>query len=390
MIDLAHESFAKHGDCFFLEEDGGVLIITDALLENEREEIQKKKQFLYEQRQKVLEVAKQRVLEVTKQKDLERHGMLEIKRDFSGAACIDCLEKKGFLFPLCKEAHYYNCLECLDEAVKDNNKFACSRCKEEGDRFWMGEYRKAVGENEEGGLRLSALVTRLQTPDSFSLTHDLPNEAVLLTDQTAVTLSNIAISEKLFFVLLEKTKITVTENLSITEHTDNGVCIRENSMAINSPLRLTITKESVSSLVPENIGRIPPNSIGCSLEEVVLHDTGFISIFPKLRINEDCEVEYLWLHTKRKEHVAEILQQDQTSFGRVKNISLSGYAACVITKMIIHEDFEVENLTLDASEKEHVSEILAQKQKIYVGRVKQIYITDYAVRISKNMQCVLS
>ncbi|OIR56913.1 MAG: uncharacterized protein A8A55_2333 [Amphiamblys sp. WSBS2006] len=63
--------------------------------------------------------------------------------------------------------------------------------------FGMDEYRKTIRGNEEGEIRLSALAAQLQAPASFSLTHDLPNETVLLTDQTTVTLSNIEISERL-------------------------------------------------------------------------------------------------------------------------------------------------------------------------------------------------
>ncbi|OIR55997.1 MAG: uncharacterized protein A8A55_3257 [Amphiamblys sp. WSBS2006] len=62
MFDLARKSFAKHGDNFFLEETGGVLIVSEALLEKGHEDIQKKREFLYEKRQEVLEVVKQRVM----------------------------------------------------------------------------------------------------------------------------------------------------------------------------------------------------------------------------------------------------------------------------------------------------------------------------------------
>ncbi|OIR55607.1 MAG: uncharacterized protein A8A55_3647, partial [Amphiamblys sp. WSBS2006] len=111
-----------------------------------------------------------------------------------------------FLFPLCQEAHHHACLECLDVAVKDNQELICPICREEGDRFGMDEYKKGISQSEEG---LSALITQYQTPDSFSLIQDLPNETLLLTEKTTVTLSNIEISVKLFFVLLEKTKVTI-------------------------------------------------------------------------------------------------------------------------------------------------------------------------------------
>ncbi|OIR56250.1 MAG: uncharacterized protein A8A55_3005 [Amphiamblys sp. WSBS2006] len=195
MFNLAQESFARHRDSFFLREDGGVLIVSEESLKSEYEEIKKKEEFIYEKRQKALEVAKQTVLEAIKQKDLEKQGALEAegvsgmeRRDFSTAACMGCGDDESedgvFLFPLCKEAHHHVCLECLDGVAKDKQELICRICREEGDMFGMDEYKKATGQNEEG-LRLSALITQYQTPDSFSLTRDLPDETILLTEKTS-------------------------------------------------------------------------------------------------------------------------------------------------------------------------------------------------------------
>ncbi|OIR57747.1 MAG: uncharacterized protein A8A55_1483 [Amphiamblys sp. WSBS2006] len=301
MIDLAHESFAKHGDRFFLEESGGVLIVSEALLKKEHVDIQKKRWFLFSRIQEVLEVAKQRVFDDIKQKELERHG------------------------------------------------------------------------------EVSALLTQLQTPARFSPTHDLPSEAVLLTNQTTVTLSNIEISERLFFVLLGKTKITVGENFSITEHIDNEDCIREHSMARNSPVWLG-RNEAVSRLALENIERMPPSSIGCVLGRFSLYNTDLINIVPKLRIHEAHGVGFLWLYTERKEHVAGILKDDQMfCVGGTETIWLGGYAVGVITKTRIREDCEVEKLILYTKEKEHVAVVLGQEKPFCVGRVKKMFFRDYAV-----------
>ncbi|OIR55773.1 MAG: uncharacterized protein A8A55_3481, partial [Amphiamblys sp. WSBS2006] len=89
----------------------------------------------------------------------------------------------------------------------------------------MDEYRKAAGGSGSGRCRLllSALAAQLQAPASFLLTCDLPNEAVLLTDQTTVTLSNIEISEKLFSVLLSMGYEDTEENAQKKEKgTDAG------------------------------------------------------------------------------------------------------------------------------------------------------------------------
>ncbi|OIR57259.1 MAG: uncharacterized protein A8A55_1976 [Amphiamblys sp. WSBS2006] len=315
MFDLAHESFAKHGDSFFLEESGGVLVVSEALWESERDDVKKKRQFLYEQRQEVLEVAKQRVLEEPKRKNLARHEDSEA--------------------------------------------------------------------NEE---ELSELVTQLQIPDSFSLTQNLPNEAILLTEKTTVTLSKIAISVKLFLVLLEKTRVTVGERFSITKHASNEDCIRENNMARKTPFCLE-RRGAVSNLALENIERMPPNSIGCVLEEVMLVNTGLINILPKLRIHEDSEIEWLELSADEEEHVAAILTKDQPIYiRRVKKMELWDYAVGILPKLRVHEGSEVEWLKLSASKKEHVAAILTKDQTFCVGRVKNMWLWSYAVGILPKLR----
>ncbi|OIR56094.1 MAG: uncharacterized protein A8A55_3160, partial [Amphiamblys sp. WSBS2006] len=208
MFGLAQESFAKHGDNFFLEETGGVLIVSEAVFGSEPEDIQKKREFLFSKRQEMLEVVKQRVMNKLRQKEQKRHKEFEEKgifgtekRDFSTTEmCMYCWGEPVdgvFTFPLCEEAHRYACLECLDIATQNNRPLVCptptKTCKANGGTFGMDEYRKAAGGSGGCRLLLSALAAQLQAQASFLLTCDLPNEAVLLTDQTTVTLSNIEI-----------------------------------------------------------------------------------------------------------------------------------------------------------------------------------------------------
>ncbi|OIR57742.1 MAG: uncharacterized protein A8A55_1482 [Amphiamblys sp. WSBS2006] len=277
MFDLARKSFAKHGDSFFLEEKRGVLIISKGILEKRHDDIQKKRQFLFSQRQEVL----------------------------------------------------------------------------------------------------SGLVAQLQAPESFLLTQSLPNEAILLTEKTTVTLSNIEISVKLFFVLLEKTKVDVNENFSITEHIGNEDCIRESGMGRNNPVCLR-RNEVVSRLAMKNIERMPSNSIGCVLREIGLEKTGLINILPKLRNKKD-RVDVIKLFASEEEHVAGILARDQPfCVWRVRDMFLEGYAVGVVTKLS-REDSEIKCLDLSASEKEHVSAILAKDNPFSVVRVNSMFFEDYAV-----------
>ncbi|OIR55627.1 MAG: uncharacterized protein A8A55_3625, partial [Amphiamblys sp. WSBS2006] len=98
-----------------------------------------------------------------------------------------------------------------------------------------------------------------------------------------------------------------------------------------------------------------------------------VRIFPQMRVHEDCEVEWLELYAKRKEHVSEILAQKQNIYvGRAKNIALRDYAVSILPQLRVHEDCEVGNLSLYAFKKEHVAAILTQEQTFYVGKVKSI------------------
>ncbi|OIR55600.1 MAG: uncharacterized protein A8A55_3654, partial [Amphiamblys sp. WSBS2006] len=108
-------------------------------------------------------------------------------------------------------------------------------------------------------------------------------------------------------------------------------------MARNRPFCLERSL-AVSSLALENIKRMPPNSIGCVLERFNLTDTGLINILPKLRINKNCRVEWLGLTASEEAHVAGILAQEKPfCVGRVKDMWLKEYAVGVITKMSLKD-----------------------------------------------------
>ncbi|OIR56526.1 MAG: uncharacterized protein A8A55_2726 [Amphiamblys sp. WSBS2006] len=128
-----------------------------------------------------------------------------------------------------------------------------------------------------------------------------------------------------------------------------------------------------------------PNSIGCSLKKLDLRDTGLINILPALRNSKDCEVEKLWLRASEEEHVAGILKQKKPfCVGRVIKMELGGYAVGVITKMSL-EDYGVDKLKLTAPRKKYITEILKQEKPFCVGRVKSMWINDYAVGVITKM-----
>ncbi|OIR56000.1 MAG: uncharacterized protein A8A55_3254, partial [Amphiamblys sp. WSBS2006] len=105
----------------------------------------------------------------------------------------------------------------------------------------------------------------------------------------------------------------------------------------------------------------------------------------KLRIHGDCKVESFELIASEEAHVAEVLKQEKRfCVGRVKHMDLEEYAVGVITKMSL-KDCEIEHLRLFATRRKHVAEVLAQEKPFCVGRVKNMYLWDYAASVITKM-----
>ncbi|OIR56931.1 MAG: uncharacterized protein A8A55_2314 [Amphiamblys sp. WSBS2006] len=258
----------------------------------------------------------------------------------------------------------------------------------------MDQYKEVFGLHKE--KKLEELTRSPQFPDSLLLTTTaLPSDVVRLTEQTLVFLENIAVPENVFFILLSKTKMRVGKNVSIFRNThEDFLCVDKATR--NSPFRLERDGETATALALENIRRIPPESISCTLLSLSLNKTALANIFPKLNIGEDCDLEILVLAADKKEQVAEILAQEQTIYvGRVKEMLLAGYAVNVLTKIKIKEYGEVETLVLVADKEGHVTATLTREQTFCVGsgRVKNISLGSYAVnvlaRIEISEDCLL-
>ncbi|OIR55892.1 MAG: uncharacterized protein A8A55_3362, partial [Amphiamblys sp. WSBS2006] len=97
-----------------------------------------------------------------------------------------------------------------------------------------------------------------------------------------------------------------------------------------------------------------------------------VSIFPKLRTHRDSVVESLELSADREEHVAAVLAQEKTSCAwRVKRMTLSNYAVCVITKMTFHKDNIMADFVL-VGQVECFSRILKEEDgSIGLGRIRR-------------------
>ncbi|OIR57076.1 MAG: uncharacterized protein A8A55_2170 [Amphiamblys sp. WSBS2006] len=246
----------------------------------------------------------------------------------------------------------------------------------------MDEYKKVFGPDQEEFLENPT--NNPQLPDSLSLTTAaLPSDVVRLTEQTLVSLEDIAIPENVFFTLLSKTKMRVRKNVSIfgNIHSDEDF-LGVDEATRNKPLCLKRSGETATDLALENIRLIPQNSISCTLLSLSLKKTVFINIFPKLRISEYCEMETLTLSADKEEQVAAILAQEQPTYVRgVKKILLFRYAVNILTKIKISGDSEVKTLRLSADREEHVAAILEREQTLCVGGMRKLFLWGYAVNV---------
>ncbi|OIR55750.1 MAG: uncharacterized protein A8A55_3503, partial [Amphiamblys sp. WSBS2006] len=114
-----------------------------------------------------------------------------------------------------------------------------------------------------------------------------------------------------------------------------------------------------------------------------------VGILPKLRIHEENEMEELCLWTYYHETLIEISKTRDKSIwiGKVRKINLIGYAVNILSKLRIHEENEMEWLWLHAPTGDNITEIhKIENSSIWIGRVKKLELGDYAVNILPKLR----
>ncbi|OIR57333.1 MAG: uncharacterized protein A8A55_1908 [Amphiamblys sp. WSBS2006] len=107
-----------------------------------------------------------------------------------------------------------------------------------------------------------------------------------------------------------------------------------------------------------------------------------INILPKLDLHEENEMKEFILSAEKKEYVSGIILAENNSIklGRVKKLELHGYSANVLSKLVLHEENEMERFHLSVEKEEYVSEIMnATNNSIWLGKVKRLELTGYSV-----------
>ncbi|OIR55641.1 MAG: uncharacterized protein A8A55_3613, partial [Amphiamblys sp. WSBS2006] len=91
----------------------------------------------------------------------------------------------------------------------------------------------------------------------------------------------------------------------------------------------------------------------------------------------------------KKEHVSGIIHAENNSIciGEVKRLELFNYAINALPKLVLHEENEMEGFHLSAEKEEYVSEvILAKNNTIWLGKVKNTKLLDFAVNVLPKLK----
>ncbi|OIR57135.1 MAG: uncharacterized protein A8A55_2107 [Amphiamblys sp. WSBS2006] len=345
-VFLQKMSVGRYENRYFLERNEGLLVVPNTRLYEHPREIRAEEESLFILRQEVLRAS---------------------GRSDDDAKCMVCCEGSSeelFLFPTSREAH------------------------DGRDTFAMTEYKRILSERQEEFLNYLTAQLTTHTPSEFlPTTTNIPNRPTLLTEQTKVSLENIAISEALFFVLLSKTKVRVGENFSLFGEENDGDSIAEHGIARYAPalLRKKEQSEAITPLFLDNVSNIPSNSIGCTLGKDLVNISTWL--LPKMKTSDLGMCESLSLNEKVEEYISPIFGMDDRSIfiGKVKEIDLADYAVNVLPKLKFHEDNEINVLDLSAEREEHIAPILAREQRFCLGRIKGMGLGEYAVFILVKM-----
>ncbi|OIR56676.1 MAG: uncharacterized protein A8A55_2575 [Amphiamblys sp. WSBS2006] len=114
-----------------------------------------------------------------------------------------------------------------------------------------------------------------------------------------------------------------------------------------------------------------------------------IEILPKLRFQEENEIEGLHLCAYGSGQVSRILETEDNSLwvGRVKEIDLDEYAIDILPKLRFHEENVMEVIRLSADKPGQINKILeTEDSSLWVGRVKELYLSGYTIDILPKLR----
>ncbi|OIR56762.1 MAG: uncharacterized protein A8A55_2487 [Amphiamblys sp. WSBS2006] len=265
---------------------------------------------------------------------------------------------------------------------KDKREVVCPYCREKkSDKA----YQKEI---------LGILFSRIphQTLHSLELRPDTEVKTVTkLTRETKVVLSNITISDNLFFKLMARTSVEITNVISLVGHDNSlGRCLGEFYWKTRETVRFCFdecTNEEMKQ-VCSNIKTMPRKGIHINAKEIHAKENGVYFLLKAWTLFDTCSPD-LFLKTSKKEHIEEFLEEEDSSLwiGNAKCLDLGGYAVGILPKLGLSEENEIEKLSLDSDGLGEISEIPQTKNNsIWVGRVKRLRLCGSSVEILPKLR----
>ncbi|OIR57243.1 MAG: uncharacterized protein A8A55_1993 [Amphiamblys sp. WSBS2006] len=409
MTMLQSLSFRGYSDTFFVPTSDGILVLPKTSHEYAQIE---------EEMMENLEECRNRISERR-----QRHSPR-----LSSSECVNCCshcgtlsDEKHFLFQSCPKTNYFSCHNCLAGRIRElpyGERRLCSECEASSESEVEADL-EAESESEYAsgcGWRDLAVVYKatikktlrkyrenkppLKKHVLFSFSREEQKEkpsseqkhpgmldqdgASLLTEKTRVTLKDISISEKFFFVLLAKTAVDIVGSLSLFKHDDKECCFEGPGVLKDEPIsliRVLGKHRSEPSLVLENIKKMPAKTIRCRCKEISIGNSHFAGILPSLDMRGESRIESFCLYAGRKKKTSETLKEinrKSVYLGRVGKMNLDGYAAEFLSALTLDGGSEMETLELSSCSMPDVASLF-KDNKVNLGKVKAIRATDYAI-----------
>ncbi|OIR57057.1 MAG: uncharacterized protein A8A55_2188 [Amphiamblys sp. WSBS2006] len=211
----------------------------------------------------------------------------------------------------------------------------------------------------------------------------------MLERRTFVTLKNVALSANLFFELLHKTSLCVSENVSVfgsfkgEDCVINGITPEElcQRRAFSFERAKNYNEKHFTSTIERMTktgGRI---KLG-NMTELKLEGY-YVQLLPKLHLQEKAKIGLLSLKAEERECLPETGPGTSTIWlGKVKKIMLCDYAVLFLPMLRLYDESHSAEICLNAPEKEHVSTITPmQDNSIKLGKTNEVMLDGYAVDI---------
>ncbi|OIR57753.1 MAG: uncharacterized protein A8A55_1473 [Amphiamblys sp. WSBS2006] len=264
---------------------------------------------------------------------LKRKHLSEVTdRDAERVICIVChgeAAPEDFVSPLCRQMHFVLCRECIDYLKKrtDRREVVCPYCKErESDKAYQEEILDAVL-----SLMPHQTLKRLELRPNIEV-----KTATKLTRETKVVLSNVAVSDSLFFRLMARTTVKIKKRISLFGRDSSlGWCIGEFGWRANEPINICFDGHTDKEMkqIHENIKTISRKSIQINAGEIHAKEDGVYFLL-KVWTSAGEYSPDLFLESSKREHIKEFLKEENSRIwiGKVKRLDLRGYAQALVER----------------------------------------------------------